>query len=41
MAPSYIPSGQPPSLGPQWSIGIVIVAILFLLAVLAFYVYVR
>jgi hypothetical protein len=31
----------PPRLGPQWSAWIVIVAILFLIAVLAFYFFVR
>jgi hypothetical protein len=31
----------PPRLGPEWSAGIVIVAVLFLLAVFGFYFYVR
>jgi hypothetical protein len=34
------PAG-PPQLGPQWSAWIMIVAILFLAAVFAFYFYVR
>jgi hypothetical protein len=36
---SPVPSPGPPRLGPEWSTLIVIVAILFLLAVWAFYFY--
>ena len=36
-----VPPAAPPSLGPQWSTWIVIVAVVFLLAVLAFYLYVH
>jgi len=38
MAESFpVPSSSPPQLGPQWSTWIIIVAILFLIAVFAFY----
>jgi hypothetical protein len=37
----WVPRPAPPMLGPQWSAWIVIVAILFLVAVFAFYVYVK
>jgi len=37
----YLPPSSPPRLGPQWSVWIVIVAVLFLLAVFAFYYYAR
>jgi hypothetical protein len=36
---TYLPRSSPPRLGPQWSGWIVIVAVLFLLAVFAFYYY--
>jgi len=36
-----VPPSSPPSLGPQWSVWIIIVAIIFLMAVLAFYLYVH
>jgi hypothetical protein len=40
--PQLFPSQpRPPQLGPQWSIWIVIVAILFLISVFAFYFYAR
>jgi hypothetical protein len=39
--PQLFPSARPPQLGPQWSVGIVIVAVLFLVCVFAFYFYVR
>ena len=37
----WIPQPTPPTLGPQWSAWIIIVAILFLAAVLTFYIYVK
>ena len=37
----WVPQPAPPTLGPQWSAWIMIVAILFLIAVFAFYAYVK
>lgn len=41
MPQSMLPPSTPPRLDPGWSIGIMIVAVLFLVAVIAFYYYVR
>jgi hypothetical protein len=42
MSPSFpFPPPPPPRLGPQWSAWIVIVAVLFLVAVFAFYFFTR
>jgi len=32
-----LPKSDPPTLGPEWSVWIVLVAVLFLIAVFAFY----
>ena len=41
MPQSILPPSTPPQLDSSWSIGIMIVAVLFLAAVFAFYYFVR
>ncbi len=37
--PTLFPSSEPPSVGPESSVAMIIVALLFLVAVVAFYFY--